>query len=124
MRDEDTDGAAHFSVWQPRKLVRCARARLHRAPAGPRGQGSQRPGLQTAFLSERRGMMQEWADYLDWLRVGEELEASRGRLGLQEVAQVDQGPEVDLAFGFGGRDGQTDGQVHLPDIERTIAPMY
>ena len=30
---------------------------------------------RTAFLPERRRMMQEWADYLDRLRAGEEIEA-------------------------------------------------
>jgi hypothetical protein len=26
---------------------------------------------RTKFLAERTGMMQTWADYLDWLRTGE-----------------------------------------------------
>lgn len=34
---------------------------------------------QTAFLPERRVMMQAWADYLDWLRAGKiEARASQG----------------------------------------------
>ena len=33
---------------------------------------------RTAFLPERRQMMQAWADYLDRLRVGEEIEATHG----------------------------------------------
>ena len=35
---------------------------------------------RTAFLPERRVMMQEWADYLDQLRGGEELEANAAAL--------------------------------------------
>ena len=48
-------------------------ARLHRAPVGPRRQGSHPNGRaynRTAFLPERRVMMQAWADYLDGLRAG------------------------------------------------------
>ena len=33
---------------------------------------------RTAFLPERRVMMQAWADYLDRLRAGEEIEATHG----------------------------------------------
>ena len=32
---------------------------------------------RTAFLPERRQMMQAWADYLDRLRVGEELKVNQ-----------------------------------------------
>ena len=35
---------------------------------------------RTAFLPERREMMQEWADYLDRLRAGEAREASSTKL--------------------------------------------
>ena len=37
---------------------------------------NERAHNRTAFLTERRRMMQERADYLDWLKAGEEIDAN------------------------------------------------
>ncbi len=76
MRDEGTDSAAHFSVcgnpesWSTAPGTDFIEHQLAHAVRDPNGRAYNR----TAFLSERRGMMQEWADYLDRLRAGEEAE--------------------------------------------------
>ena len=56
IRDEGLGFRPNFIEHQPAHAVR-----------DPNGRAYNR----TAFLSECRGMMQEWADYLDRLRVGE-----------------------------------------------------
>ena len=49
----------------------CIEHQLAHAVRDPNGRAYNR----TAFLPERRVMMQEWADYLDRLRAGEEPKA-------------------------------------------------
>ena len=43
---------------------------------------------RTAFLPERRVMMQTWADYLDGLRAGEEVEPGTYRPEIVSVARI------------------------------------
>ena len=67
MRDEGTDSAAHFSVcgnpesWSTAPGPDFIEHQLAHAVRDPNGRAYNR----TAFLSECRGMMQEWTDYLD-----------------------------------------------------------
>ena len=78
MRDEGTDSTAHFSVcgnpesWSTAPGPDFIEHQLATRSGNPNGRAYNR----TAFLSERRGMMQAWADYLDRLRAGEGIETN------------------------------------------------
>ncbi len=78
MRDEGTDSTAHFSVcgnpesWSTAPGPDFIEHQLAHAVRDPNGRAYNR----TAFLSECKGMMQEWVDYLDRLKAGEDADAS------------------------------------------------
>ena len=101
MRDEGTDSAAHFSVcgnpesWSTVPGPDFIEHQLAHAVRDPNGRAYNR----TAFLSERRGMMQAWADCLDRLRTGGELSGSMVAMGSPAKAG-DLTP--DLAYGYSG----------------------